>query len=47
MAAVEYQNTVGITIFFQPVKLLLTIKALVNPANIIRMLAIATHKVNL
>jgi hypothetical protein len=47
ITAVEPQKISGISICLQPTRLLFTINALVSPANIIRMLAIATHNVNL
>jgi hypothetical protein len=47
MTAVLYQNTTGSWKLTQPAWFRLTMYALVNPANIIRMLPIATHMVNL
>jgi hypothetical protein len=45
--AVEYQKTFGVLTSSHPGAPLFTMYALVNPANIIMMAAIATHKANL
>jgi hypothetical protein len=47
IVAVEYQNALGIENVVHPAASLFTTYALVNPANIITMLANATHNVNL
>jgi len=47
IVAVEYQKALGIEKVVQPAASLFTTYALVNPANIITMLANATHNVNL
>src|SRR5690606_33033814 len=47
MAMVENQNTFGNPTDFQLTWWLFTMKALVKPANIITILPIATHRVNL
>jgi hypothetical protein len=47
ITTVEYQKIVGISKVIQLARLRFTIYALVSPANIITMLPIPTHKVNL
>jgi hypothetical protein len=47
IVAVEYQKAFGTSNVVQPAASLFTTYALVNPANIITMLANATHNVNL